>query len=47
MRRGGRDDCGAVRARGEEVPAIFVKGRIANVKALGNGMWRVGLEFLR
>jgi len=31
----------------KEVPAIFVKGRVANVRALGNGMWRVGLEFLR
>jgi PilZ domain len=31
----------------KEVPAIFVKGRIANVRALGNGMWRVGLEFSR
>jgi PilZ domain len=31
----------------KEAPAIFVKGRIANVKAVGDGMWRVGLEFLR
>lgn len=30
-----------------EAPAIFVKGRIANVKALAGRMWRVGLEFLR
>jgi len=34
-------------AGAKEAPAIFVKGRIANVKAVGEGMWRVGLEFLR
>jgi len=28
-------------------PAIFVKGRIANVKELDEGMWRCGVEFLR
>jgi hypothetical protein len=31
----------------KEAPTIFVKGRIANVKRLADGMWRVGLEFLR
>lgn len=31
----------------QEAPAIFVKGRIANVKELGEGMWRCGVEFLR
>lgn len=30
----------------KEAPAIFVKGRIANVRVMENRMWRVGLEFL-
>jgi PilZ domain-containing protein len=31
----------------KEAPAIFVKGRIANVKEMGGGLWRCGVEFLR
>jgi hypothetical protein len=31
----------------QKAPAIFVKGRIAHVKEMTNGMWRCGVEFLR
>jgi hypothetical protein len=31
-----------------EAPAIFVRGRIAHVRAMGGGeMWKCGVEFLR
>ena len=31
-----------------EAPAIFVRGRIARVQAMGDGeMWKCGVEFLR
>jgi hypothetical protein len=30
-----------------EAPTIFVRGRIANVREMGEGMWRCGVEFLR
>ena len=31
----------------KEAPAIFVRGRIANVRAMEDrGMWRCGVEFL-
>ena len=31
----------------QKAPAIFVRGRIAHVKEMTNGMWRCGVEFLR
>ena len=32
----------------KDAPAIFVRGRIANVKEIASmGMWRCGVEFLR
>jgi PilZ domain len=31
----------------KDAPAIFVKGRTANVKKLSDGLWRCGVEFLR
>jgi hypothetical protein len=32
----------------KEAPAIFVKGRIANVAEMtGSGIWRCGVEFVR
>jgi hypothetical protein len=32
----------------KEAPAIFVRGRVANVKEMaGGGMWRCGVEFVR
>jgi hypothetical protein len=30
----------------KEAPAIFVRGRIANVREMGGEMWRCGVEFL-